>query len=378
MNSRTAKDAAPRTAEAADTGCPLSGSLAHSAGGPEGASAGDARIDSSAEAKYVHILCPRCGADDARFRYRLEVSSIVSCRACGQSYVDPRVSSVDLERKLQQWAEQDVVDDERLCSAFEPGSLQYYARFLTWMTRYASGPGRRLLDIGCSTGAFLTVAREAGWQVQGVEIGRASATYARDVLGLDVRRGSLYEVDAPPSSFDGVAMIEVIEHLEHPRLALDRVRRLLKPDGVLLVTTPNFDSLYRRLFGSRWWVINCEDEHIVLFNLTTLVGMLDDAGFDVLFRHIRGVDFMGLLREAKRGRLGAVPALSPPGAAVKGYYEARSAKARVKALLGSVGILKLTRSLLRGLDHSYAWRASPTHAWGEQLVVVARRRPDIT
>ena len=56
----------------------------------------------------------------------------------------------------------------------------------------------------------------------------------------------------------------------------------------------------------------------------------------------------------------------------------RSAKARVKALLGSFGILRLTRSLFRALDHSYAWRASPTHAWGEQLVVVARRRPDIT
>mgnify|MGYP000874339930 CR=1 FL=1 len=359
MKPRNPQDAATRPTEAA-------------------ALAGDAHVHRGAEASYVHVLCPRCGADDARFRYRLDVSSIVSCRACGLCYVEPRVSSVDLQRKLQQWAEQDVVDDERLRSAFEPGALEYYARFLAWMTRYARGPGRRLLDIGCSTGAFLSVARKAGWQAQGVEIGRASATYARDVLGLDVQHGTLYEVDAPPASCDGVAMIEVIEHLEHPRLALDCVRRLLKPDGVLLVTTPNFDSLYRRLFGSRWWVINCEDEHIVLFNLATLVGMLDDAGFEVVFRHIRGVDVMGLLREARRGRLREIPALAPSGAAVRGYYEARSAKARVKALLGSFGILRLTRSLFRALDHSYAWRASPTHAWGEQLVVVARRRPDIT
>lgn len=293
------------------------------------------------------------------------------------SYVDPRASSADLERKLQLWAEQDVVDDERLRGAFEPGALEYYARFLRWMTRHASGSGRKLLDIGCSTGAFLSVARNGGWEVQGVEIGGASARYARDVLGLDVQRGSLYDLRAPAASFDAVAMIEVIEHLEQPRRALDHVCRMLKPDGVLLVTTPNFDSLYRRLFGSRWWVINCEDEHIVLFNLATLTGILEEAGFEVVFRHIRGVDVLGMLREAKQRLRGEIRAATPSGAAVEGYYEARSAKTRIKALLGSLGILKATRTLLRGLDRSYAWRASPTYAWGEQLVLVARRRHGI-
>lgn len=332
-----------------------------------------ARLAGTTDGGYVHVNCPRCGADDAALRYRLNVSSIVTCRICGLSYVDPRVSGPDIERKLQLWAEQDVVDDERLRTAFEPGALEYHARFLAWLSRHARLPGRRLLDIGCSTGAFLKVARDAGWQTQGLEIGIASARYAREILGLEVSRGSIYDFEAPAGSYDAMAMIEVIEHLEQPRLALSQAHRLLKPDGLLLVTTPNFDSLYRRLFGNRWWVINCEDEHIVLYTLDTLAAMLEECGFEVVHRHVRGIDSLGMAREMRDRFLGGAKNPSHPGAAVGGYYESRAAKTRIKNALRKMGILNATRWLLRGLDTTYSWRGSPTFAWGEQLVTIARR-----
>jgi 2-polyprenyl-3-methyl-5-hydroxy-6-metoxy-1,4-benzoquinol methylase len=323
----------------------------------------------------VHVACPRCGADDAGHRLDLAQSAIVSCRPCGMSYVNPRVAPAHIHQKLQAWAEQDVVDEERLRIAFEAGNLAHYGRLLDALAAQARGPGRTLLDVGCSTGAFLTVARDAGWDARGLEIGAASAAYARDTLKLDVRRGSLYEFDAPEASLDAVALLEVIEHLEHPADAVRRIARLLRPDGLLLVTTPNFDSLYRRLFGNRWWVVNCEDEHIVLFNLATLEGLLRENGFEIEFRRIRGLDLLGLARQAKGALFASASASAPTSAASEaaGYYTQRASITRAKLLLSMIGALGAAKSVLRGLDRTYTWGASPTYAWGEQLVVIARR-----
>jgi 2-polyprenyl-3-methyl-5-hydroxy-6-metoxy-1,4-benzoquinol methylase len=321
-------------------------------------------------AGLVPVACPRCGAHAARHRYRLVECSIVTCESCALSYVSPRASSERLRARLQEWATQDVVDEERLRTAFDRGNLEHYRRLLDRLARHA-GPGRRLLDVGCATGAFLGVARDAGWSVKGLEIGEASARHAREQLGLDVERASLYEF-ASGDRFDAVAFLEVIEHLERPGEALQRIRELLAPGGLLLLTTPNFDSLYRRLFGSRWWVVNCEDEHIVLFNRATLAGLLEESGFELQDLAIRGLDVAGLAREA-RATLGGRGGSGRERAA-QDYYESRAGRARLKGALERLGLLSAAKAGLRALDTTFSWRFSPTHGWGEQLVAIARRR----
>ncbi|MEW6676508.1 MAG: class I SAM-dependent methyltransferase [Pseudomonadota bacterium] len=316
------------------------------------------------------VRCPRCDADSPEYQLHLNVADLVRCRACGMSYVNPRLSPAELERKLQLWADQDVLDEERLRQAFEPATLDYYARFLRRIEARAPGRGH-LLDVGCGTGAFLTVARQAGWRVQGVEVGVASSRHAREALGLDVQRGSLYDFEPAAGGYDAISLIEVIEHLQDPRSALQRIHGWLKPGGVLLVTTPNVDSLYRRLFGNRWWVINCEDEHIVLFNPDTLAGMLREQGFEVCETHLQNLDIAGLWRTWRGGAEAAAPVAQDE--AVNGYYAARDHKGRIKRLLASLGMLRLARGVLRGLDRSYSWRFSPTRGWGEQIVITARR-----
>lgn len=346
---------------------------AHEPGGVGAVGDDGSRVGALGKGELVDVPCPRCGARDAVFRLRLAVSAMVACRACGTTYVNPRVTSEHIEAKLQAWAREDVLDRERLRSAFEPASMEYYRRLLSRMVRHSRSPRGRLLDVGCSTGAFMVVARDAGWSVQGVEIGRSSAAYARETLSLDVTQVSMYELDAVPSSYDAISMIEVIEHLERPRVALDRAYALLKPGGVLLVTTPNFDALYRRLFGSRWWVVNCEDEHIVVFDVSSLTGIIEDAGFEVVSRHMQGLDIAGMLKAWRRpGGTPPLPAQEAEGA-VAGYYESRSARAKLKSALARAGVLGLARKTMRFLERTYTLRLSPTYAWGEQLVVVARK-----
>jgi len=325
---------------------------------------------SSFHSGMVDVVCDLCGAGGSRARYKLRRSCICTCEGCGFSFVNPRVPREVLEAKLQAWAEQDVVDSERLRIAFDARTRLLYSGYLARMERAAGPGGRRLLDVGCSVGAFLQTASERGWDASGVEVGRASARYVRETLKLAVQNGSLYDYDPGAGTLDAVAMLEVIEHLEAPSGALARIHDWLRPGGVLLVSTPNYDSLYRRLCGSDWWVINCEDEHIMLFTPATLSRALKQAGFEVTWRHIRGADVLGMMRSLRRQESKVVTAGPTPE---DGYYASRNARERLKTVLGGMGLLRAARGGLEVMNGLFSARWSPLYGLGEQLVFLARK-----
>jgi len=109
----------------------------------------------------------------------------------------------------------------------------------------------RLLDVGCSSGALLLTARDLGFDACGVEPSEDAAASARQA-GLQVVTGFLESAAFPGGAFDALILMEVIEHLRDPRSMLKECRRVLKPGGILLVTTPNFGSWTARLMGGRW------------------------------------------------------------------------------------------------------------------------------
>ncbi len=322
----------------------------------------------------VRPPCALCAATRSRERYRLQLGSIVRCENCGFNYVSPRLPRDWLLAKTQAWATSDVVDDERLRIAFERRTLKIFGDMIERCEPLVVNSRRRLLDIGCSTGAFLTVARERQWDTTGVEVGEASANYARTQLGLNVINGSLFDFDGPPESFDLIAFLEVIEHLEDPRRALRRIARWLAPGGILVLSTPNFDSLFRRLFGIRWWVVNCEDEHIQLFTPATLVEMLEAEGMAVVELRVRGIDLAGLISAAfpRRGS-GKGGAQNTTAKESSGYHHARTRKERLKAALQRIGLLGLVRRGLTGLEWLFSVRGSPLYSMGEQIVVIAQK-----
>jgi SAM-dependent methyltransferase len=218
----------------------------------------------------------------------------------------------------------------------------------------------------------MQAARQRGWQVEGLEIGLASARYARDPLGLTVHNVSLFDFETEPARFDAVALLEVIEHLESPILALRRIAGWLVPGGALVLSTPNFASLFRRVFGTRWWVINCEDEHIMFFDMDSLRRALRAAGFELVDQHIRGIDLAGML-DVALGR-SSVPNPSGVDLSEHGYRAARSRKENLKTWLASAGLLHAARFAKSALEWQFSSRWSPLYGLGEQLVVIARKR----
>lgn len=138
-------------------------------------------------------------------------------------------------------------------------------------------PGQKLLDIGCGNGDFLVNARDAGWDVAGIDPDpKAVATAAQ--RGFDVCVGSVESLAELSDCFDAITISHVLEHVHRPRQVVLSIARLLKPGGVLYVDTPNIDSYGATLWGPNWRGLETP-RHLVLFNLGALIGLLETSGF---------------------------------------------------------------------------------------------------
>jgi 2-polyprenyl-3-methyl-5-hydroxy-6-metoxy-1,4-benzoquinol methylase len=139
--------------------------------------------------------------------------------------------------------------------------------------------GRRVLDIGCATGALAAWMAERGWQAEGVEINKAQAEYARNARSLKVYGLPLEYNNLEAGAYTLVIASHLIEHLRRPRAFLAEVRRILASGGRLFLITPNCDGLQARLFGGRWR--SAIFDHLYLFSVKTLSRMLEQEGFCV-------------------------------------------------------------------------------------------------
>lgn len=162
--------------------------------------------------------------------------------------------------------------------------------FLQQLEKLKHSGGNELLDIGSAKGVFMDVARKSGWQVTGVEPSVSDSDYARNTFGVSVFTGTLEEANFPPVSFNLVTMWDVVEHLRNPAETLREVYRVLRPGGLLLVYTPNHNSLIMVL--ARWlYRVSLHKfplerllypvVHLSFFTPKTLTGLLSKSGFNI-------------------------------------------------------------------------------------------------
>jgi 2-polyprenyl-3-methyl-5-hydroxy-6-metoxy-1,4-benzoquinol methylase len=141
----------------------------------------------------------------------------------------------------------------------------------------------RLVDVGCSRGQFVSTAAGMGMRAEGVEPAGRIAAAAR-ASGLRVHHGKLEDVRFETSSFDAVTLFEVIEHLKDPLPLLQECRRILRPQGVLCLTTGNAQSWTVRVMGARWDYFSMEQDggHISFYNPRSIALLGARSGFDVI------------------------------------------------------------------------------------------------
>ncbi|HTS07797.1 MAG TPA: class I SAM-dependent methyltransferase [Candidatus Eisenbacteria bacterium] len=136
-----------------------------------------------------------------------------------------------------------------------------------------------LLDLGCSSGAFLESMKGGAWELYGIEMSGETARAAQDKSGAEVFVGDILEARFAPESFDVITCFDVLEHLYEPRRVMAKIGEWLKPGGIFYVLVPNIDSSEARVFGTYWHGLEAP-RHLFHYSPASLEFLAETAGLE--------------------------------------------------------------------------------------------------
>jgi SAM-dependent methyltransferase len=233
--------------------------------------------------------CPLCRSESKRDHFAAEHGGhtvrLAKCGDCGLVYIDPAPTPKSLSEFYN--SVYLTPDYRKVDGASIPDpKREFYATFQVMeahvddIEAYKTPPGR-LLDVGCSYGAFLLEAATRGWSVTGVEPFADAAVFARDNTGMSVFQGEFLAVTLPSEYFDVITMYEVLEHVANPAAVLMKALEIARPGGILVITAPNADSP-AALTCCGGWVGLKFPTHLQFFNFITTRNVLSAVGWEPL------------------------------------------------------------------------------------------------
>lgn len=161
------------------------------------------------------------------------------------------------------------------------GYIPFFKDLALRRVLYVEGPpSGKLLDIGCGSGWFLQNLQEMGWKnLCGIETDEKAANEAKK-SGLKIIAKPIEESGIAPSSVDIITARHVIEHIDKSTSFLRHCYNALKPNGKLILITPNAESLNHKLFKQYWRELDVP-RHFFIFSAPVLKKIAEDAGFHI-------------------------------------------------------------------------------------------------
>lgn len=202
--------------------------------------------------------CPLCGTAEFKIVFRKDIYSGKRCSKCSLVYISPRAADIN---KI-------YIDDESSSPSkyyllSEKHDKQTFEKRLMIIEHYTDGLD--FLDIGCNVGNFLAAAAKKGWNTLGIEPNPKAAKATKE-KGYKVEQEFLTRSLSSKykEQFDAAYIGDVIEHVEDPLNMIRLALNMLKKNGILMIVTPDFDSLIARQFQIK------PLEHIIYFNRDSL------------------------------------------------------------------------------------------------------------
>jgi SAM-dependent methyltransferase len=221
----------------------------------------------------------RYGVADGEYRF-------LHCHTCGSATLDAPPAAEDVTALYPERYTFNRADGDRSALRAMLAALEWrlfyaptYRRRVAIFRRLTGLRRGRLLEIGCGPGLLLAHFRDAGYDVEGVELCATDAAHGRERYGIPIREGRVETLPLERGRYDAVAMINVLEHLLDPGAVLTRAYEVLRPGGYVVAGVPVVDSPYARLLGASWGAVTEAPRHVSIPSFEGTVGLLRRAGF---------------------------------------------------------------------------------------------------
>lgn len=254
--------------------------------------------------RKAETACPNCGSRSSQIIANKDGKTndaliTVSCSDCGLGRIDP----LPTDHELAEWYATQYRQAYK--SAVQPAlrhvlraarnaqlRWQWFCQNTVGLDPYQKTDTKRSLDIGSSSGEFVYRLHTLGYQAKGIEPHQGYATYARNMLGIDINNGTLQHclANEAPSSFDLISMFHVLEHLPDPVAALRTIGEKLKSEGLLYIEVPNA----MRLCSPNYMFFKA---HTLYFTGHTLRTLLEKSGYKVVAHNPDNLDNLSLLAQ---------------------------------------------------------------------------------
>lgn len=225
------------------------------------------------------VSCPICGQSTVNLLWECGDFRFSQCVGCGHVYQNPRPRAGDLlDRYDEEYKEYEVENSQNFFNLMRYGLRDAGIFSLTnQMHNTRSRTPMKALDIGCATGVLVKYLKDMGWESHGLEVCLPAAEYGMNHRGVHIYTQPLESADISDESYDLIHFSHVIEHLSDVNEFLHQVRRICKPGGWVVITTPNRSSIQAAVMGAQWRSAIADHTH--LFNAREIRGLLCRHGF---------------------------------------------------------------------------------------------------
>lgn len=227
--------------------------------------------------------CPACGGVLAASALVYRARRFTRCAVCRTRAIEALPDEAELRRRYE------VEYPARFAPEAMDGARRAMLGSLLDRLRRAGGRGR-LLDVGCGGGHMIADAAARGWTPLGTDVGSAACAAARRVVGAPVVQADAGRLPVRAGSVDAVTLVNVIDHLAAPAMAVHEAWRVLRPGGLLALRVPNgavhaagagllarLGPLVRGRGWDAWPIL-----HVFAFGPRALRRLVERAGFDVV------------------------------------------------------------------------------------------------
>jgi len=232
--------------------------------------------------------CPSCGSTKRLALHREASKSFFRCADCGMVYMlrftkgreNPYKEAYFFEEYKRQYGKTYLDDWPALSALAEPRLDIIEALADKSLGRRR---GLSLLDVGCAYGPFLAAAKARGQEPYGLDAAESAAAYVRGTLGIPASAGDFLDPSSASAfggPFDVLSMWYVIEHFERLDKALRNASALIRPGGILALSTPSLEGASGR-FDRRNYFVRSPEDHFTLWEPSKARAILKDYGFRV-------------------------------------------------------------------------------------------------